>query len=374
MPATSESQGQSRPRPFVGPGGPRPALTPGSRAGGMPARLARPGAAATAEAPVSPAPSALAIGDLLPASVQDRVSEPQVAVLPVAVATEVAPVEATPTPEIEEAFAESAPAAIAESAAEAIADPAPEAIVEFAPEAVADFAPEAVVEFAPEPVDLDAVAPEVESLEADLPDIELRGEIESADASMPSTEATEFLGFGSVVEPEAEATVTSWQADDAADVVEHVASLGGLEVASWEAPQAPQESVIGEVEAGPVTELAEPAAAAVAVPVEWASLPDEVDDAQLEEPDLAEETEPGVPLDLSPFDHETGERLSVVIESAPETLDALVVETDTQAAALEVLEQVARRVRSGELRVAPSGASAESVLASILAALLSPRS
>ncbi|MBL8959991.1 MAG: hypothetical protein JNJ98_09070 [Gemmatimonadetes bacterium] len=330
---------------------------------------------------MSPVPSALAIGDLLPASVQDRVSEPQVAVLPVAVATEVAPVEATPTPEIEEAFAESAPAAIAESAAEAIADAAPEAIVEFAPEAVADHAPEAVadfvpeaaVEFAPEPVELDAVAPEVESLEADLPDIELRDEIESAHASIASTEPTEFLGFGSVVEPEAEATVTSWQADDAADVVENVASLGGLEVASWEAPQAPQESVIGEVEAGPVTELAEPAAAA-AVPVEWASLPDEGDDAQLEEPDLAEETEPGVPLDLSPFDHGTGERLSVVIESAPETLDALVVETDTQAAALEVLEQVARRVRSGELRVAPSGASAESVLASILAALLSPRS
>ncbi|MBL8981550.1 MAG: hypothetical protein JNL26_05170 [Gemmatimonadetes bacterium] len=88
---------------------------------------------------------------------------------------------------------------------------------------------------------------------------------------------------------------------------------------------------------------------------------------------LATDPDPDAVIALSPFDHATGERLAVVLEGDSTSLDALVEATDAQANALEVLEVLARRIRSGELQVAPAGTSEESVLASILAALLSHR-
>jgi hypothetical protein len=87
-----------------------------------------------------------------------------------------------------------------------------------------------------------------------------------------------------------------------------------------------------------------------------------------------EVAEGGEEMEATPFDHLTGDRLSVLVERGPESLDALVVASEAQARAVDVLDGLARRLRSGDLAVAPgSGTSAESVLASILAALLSER-
>ncbi|MBK8249305.1 MAG: hypothetical protein IPK85_18170 [Gemmatimonadetes bacterium] len=340
MPATSESQGRSRPRPFVGPGGPRPALTHGSRAGAIPGLLVRPGTPEATKT-IDDLPSALAISDLIPGNLLDRTSD-------------------------QAGFDAAEPSGAVEGIVEALVSPVqePEAMIEVVPE------PEAMIEVVPEPGELAAdVAADVEV----PPYLELEGELEGRVEAPPLVESAEVLESGFAVEPRqgaletADADVQGLEQIEPTEFPEAVAAVSesafGVEV--------PVE-VVADAQSGHHAE--QPEVVPMAFASTWEPILEAGEDESTADEDLSATAEFSAPLDISPFDHETGERLSVVIENAPETLEALVEETDAQAAALEVLDQVARRVRSGELRVAPTGASAESVLASILAALLSPRS
>ncbi len=80
------------------------------------------------------------------------------------------------------------------------------------------------------------------------------------------------------------------------------------------------------------------------------------------------------PPDQPGFDHGSGETFAVVSTIHAEGLDELVASTEARDRAVSVLEQLEARLKSGDLVVAAdTGTSAESVLASILAALLLDR-
>lgn len=390
MSAMPESQGRPRPRPFVAPGGPRPALSGGARAGSTASSFRRP--ASPTPVSVAEAPSALDINDLraptpawnaaveMPVEAQQTAMEqgiePAVEVEAQAVAIVAEPaVELTEVEVIEPSAAlselveaslaetsEMSPPASAEISVEVDAESA-FGVDEFAAtgtvEAVIETAEEVVGEVVAQPV-FDAgtaASPETSLTEAAIEAVEDVGEV--------GAESTLDLGTADL--RDAPVTEADWAADASA-VDDTVASLPDLSdpAVSFDAfaSAATLEPVYDRLD-----QVEETTSLALAPEGLEAELPVPFDGYD----DEPAATDADAVIALSPIDHATGERLTVVLEDKTASLDALVEATDAQANALEVLEVMARRIRSGELQVASAGTSEESVLASILAALLSHR-
>lgn len=355
MSSMPESQGRPRPRPFVAPGGPRPALTGGARAGSVASPFRRP--ASPTPVSVAAAPSALDINDLRTASpawnsaVETSAEAPQAVMEQgiepaVEVEAQAVSIEAESSIEQIDEVLSQPPAALSELVEASLVETsemsqpdAAELSVEVETAAAFGTSEFAVTE---------SVEPAIEAADAEALEVEVEAAPDVVAPGVPETER-------------------DWAADAPA-VEDAMASLPDLSdpEASFAAfaAEAPVETEFDRPEEAVESTLQAlaPEGLEAMAPV----LVEEFDDEPLA-------TDPDAVIALSPFDHATGERLAVVLEGDSSSLDALVEATDAQANALEVLEVLARRIRSGELHVAPAGTSEESVLASILAALLSHR-
>ncbi len=351
MSQSPQNPGRPLARPFFGQAGKRPVLSPGGRGLGVPyAGQATPSATALVTEP----PSALEVADLL-----DRRPTPESLDIPDTEQLATTGVDLEPVVPLTEAqVAGDLPPVVSEVALEegidvqALNVPAAASDVVAAPED-AVIGAEAFLQ-----AEAEVVQAEIEAEVAPVPGevAELREAAEDDAASLDLT-----------------ASVAAFDVTDPLDVTESGQSPTAETDDLPPEPDSVLEHSVAQWEAAPTVD---------ADPEEWSGTEswseprlDLIAAAETSADAIEqEEAEPLESLVLEPFDHRSGGALAVTVDAAPNVLEALVAATDAQAQAVEVLERLARQVRNGELAVAPaSGASAESVLASILASLLSRR-